>query len=222
MDKAYVIIPARGGSKGVPMKNVQLVGNTSLIARSVLAAKEAFLDSPCVVATDCPTIKEEALAYGARIINLPERLTTDNSPSEGSLVYAIEHFWPSDCSVVAFVQCTSPFVTAEDIRGTAALVQSGEYDSALAVAPFHGFIWGAGGKGITHNEDVMRVQRHRYPAKYLETGSVYAFRRKLFLETQNRFCGRTGLHISESPRLEIDEPADLVQAQLMERLYRGN
>ena len=85
MRNVITIIPARGGSKGIPMKNVQLVGGTSLIARSVITAREAFPEYACFVVTDCPAIAEEASDREASVLELPKSLATDTSPSSGTL-----------------------------------------------------------------------------------------------------------------------------------------
>jgi CMP-N-acetylneuraminic acid synthetase len=61
----------------------------------------------------------------------------------------------------------------------------------------------------------MRGPRQTNEQVYLESGSVYAFDRRLFMKEQTRFCGKTGLYISETPRFEIDTPEDLEQARKM-------
>jgi CMP-N-acetylneuraminic acid synthetase len=169
-----------------------------------------------VVSTDCSYIKQVARAHGAAVFERPGSLADDNSPSELALLNVLNRWRPELLpDYVVFMQCTSPFTTVGDVFGTLDVVQKDGCGSALAVTKFHGFLWRASGESVMGNPARMRGPRQTNEQVYLESGSVYAFDRRLFMKEQTRFCGKTGLYISETPRFEIDTPEDLEQARKM-------
>lgn len=138
------VIPARGGSKGVPAKNLAAVGGVPLVARAVRACLDAPLVTHVAVSTDDPQIAAVARGAGAEVVLRPESIAGDTATSESAVLHAMdtheaEHGTPVD--VVLLVQCTSPFVSREDIEGVARAVVLDGADSAVTVAPFHGFVW---------------------------------------------------------------------------------
>ncbi|UYQ64014.1 acylneuraminate cytidylyltransferase [Streptomyces peucetius] len=138
------VIPARGGSKGVPAKNLAAVGGVPLVARAVRACLDAPLVTHVAVSTDDPQIAAVARGAGADVVLRPAAIAGDTATSESAVLHAMdahetEHGAPVD--VVLLVQCTSPFVSREDIEGVARAVVLDGADSAVTVAPFHGFVW---------------------------------------------------------------------------------
>ncbi|MEU2181631.1 acylneuraminate cytidylyltransferase [Streptomyces thermolilacinus] len=138
------VIPARGGSKGVPGKNLAPVGGVPLVARAVRACRAARRVTHVAVSTDDPDIAAVATGAGAEVVHRPAALADDTATSEAALLHALDahearHGSPAD--VVLLVQCTSPFLTPGDVDGVAAEVLDGGADTALTVAPTHGFLW---------------------------------------------------------------------------------
>ncbi|MEU3447088.1 acylneuraminate cytidylyltransferase [Streptomyces thermolilacinus] len=138
------VIPARGGSKGVPGKNLAPVGGVPLVARAVRACLAARRVTHVAVSTDDPDIAAVAAGAGADVVRRPAALADDTATSEAALLHALDvhetrHGGPAD--VVLLVQCTSPFLTPGDVDGVAAEVLDGGADTALTVAPTHGFLW---------------------------------------------------------------------------------
>ncbi len=222
------VIPARGGSKGVPGKNLAPVGGLPLVARAVRACLAARLVTDVVVSTDDPAIAEAARAAGAEAVPRPAAIAGDTATSEAAVLHAMDAHQAlhggRGADVVLLVQCTSPFVTAEDVDGVAAAVVADGADSALTVAPFHGFLWrdGArcgdgshGGDGVNHDK-AHRPRRQDRPQDLLETGAAYAMRADGFRAAGHRFFGRTALVRTDPARvLEIDEPDDLARARAL-------
>lgn len=106
------IIPARGGSKGIPRKNLRRVGGIPLIGRAVLAAKGSRWVQQVFVSTEDAEIAVVAQQYGADVIWRPADLATDTASSESVLLHAldeIERKWAKQVDVLVFIQCTSPF-----------------------------------------------------------------------------------------------------------------
>lgn len=219
--KAIAVIPARGGSKGLPGKNLRLVGGKSLVARAVRAARAARLVSQVFVSTDDEAIATAARKEGAEIIWRPAVISDDTATSESALLHALDHLKEVDGELpeaLAFVQCTSPFITPADIDGTLTVILEDRADSVFAAAPFHYFVWRRDEEqrplGVNHSG--LRQRRQDRLPEYLEAGSVYAMRVDVFRREQNRFCGRQEFHLVAAERLfEIDDAADLARAQAL-------
>ncbi|MEU9487273.1 acylneuraminate cytidylyltransferase [Streptomyces decoyicus] len=138
------VIPARGGSKGVPAKNLAAVGGVPLVARAVRECRAARLVTDVVVSTDDAGIAAAARGAGAVVVRRPGDIAGDTATSEAAVLHAMDAYEAEHgtrVDAVLLVQCTSPFIVREDIDGVAAAVVEGGADSALTVAPFHGFVW---------------------------------------------------------------------------------
>ncbi|MEU6093876.1 N-acylneuraminate cytidylyltransferase [Streptomyces sp. NPDC047079] len=142
--RVLAVIPARGGSKGVPAKNLAPVGGVPLVARAVRECRASRLVTDVVVSTDDQAIAAAAREAGAEVVLRPAAIAGDTATSEDAVLHAMdahEALHGSPVDVVLLVQCTSPFLVREDIDGVAAAVVENGADTALTVAPFHGFIW---------------------------------------------------------------------------------
>lgn len=220
--RVLAVIPARGGSKGIPGKNLAEIAGTPLVARAVRACLAAPTVTDVVVSTDSAEIARAARAAGAGVVVRPAVLSGDTASSEAAVLHALAAFEAlySVCvEVVLLVQCTSPFLAASDVEAVAAAVASGAADSALTVAPFHGFLWRAGpdgsGTGVNH-ETTHRPRRQDRPRDLLETGAAYAMDATGLRTARHRFFGRT-LPVATDPArvLEVDDPHDLERARLL-------
>lgn len=222
--RVLAVIPARGGSKGVPAKNLAPVGGVPLVARAVRECRAARLVSDVVVSTDDPAIAAAAREAGAGVVLRPAAIAGDTATSEAAVLHALDayeaqHGTPVD--VVLLVQCTSPFLVREDVAGVAAAVVENGADTAVTVAPFHGFVWrdaddpAEGGFGVNHDKS-HRPRRQDRPQDLLETGAAYAMDAAGFRTHQHRFFGRTELVRTDPARvLEIDDPHDLARARAL-------
>ncbi|SOD62011.1 3-deoxy-D-manno-octulosonate 8-phosphate phosphatase, YrbI family [Streptomyces zhaozhouensis] len=227
MSTVLAVIPARGGSKGVPGKNLAPVGDAPLITRAVRECRAARLLTSVVVSTDDPGIAAAAHAAGAEVIERPEDISSDTATSEAAVLHAMgvyEERHRVKVDVVLLVQCTSPFISREEIDGVAAAVLDGA-DTALTVAPFHGYVWreaaATGGQGVNHDK-AYRPRRQDRPQDLLETGAAYAMRASGFRAERHRFFGRTELVRADPARvLEIDDPHDLARARALAPLLDG-
>ncbi|GAB2723611.1 cytidylyltransferase domain-containing protein [Streptomyces bullii] len=247
--RVLAVIPARGGSKGVPAKNLASVGGVPLVARAVRECRAARLVTDVVVSTDDQAIAAAARQAGAEVVLRPAAIAGDTATSEAAVLHALDahealHGAPVD--VVLLVQCTSPFLVREDVDGVAAAVAENGADTAVTVAPFHGFVWrnaddearavdgaqeadatpaaspGArpeGGYGVNHDKS-YRPRRQDRPQDFLETGAAYAMDAPGFRKHQHRFFGRTELVRTDPARvLEVDDPHDLARARALAPLF---
>ncbi|MFF4354569.1 cytidylyltransferase domain-containing protein [Streptomyces sp. NPDC001530] len=142
--RVLAVIPARGGSKGVPAKNLLPVGGVPLVARAVRECRATRLVTDVVVSTDDHAIAAAAREAGAEVVLRPAAIAGDTATSEAAVLHAMdahEALHGAAVDVVLLVQCTSPFIVREDVDGVVnAIVEKGA-DTALTVAPFHGFVW---------------------------------------------------------------------------------
>lgn len=220
-NEALAVIPARGGSKGIPRKNLQLVGGVPLIARSILAAQASQLVHRVVVTTDDDEIAQVAQAYGAFVVQRPVSLASDLASSEAALLHCLEVLEADTAlpEILVFLQCTSPFTTGEDIDSVLGALDDPVIQSAFSVTAWHGFLWWARGEGVNHDAASPRQRRQDLEPQYLETGAIYAMRTKAFKREKNRFCLPTRPIEIASLSPEIDEPSDLEWCNLLEQYY---
>lgn len=214
------VIPARGGSKGVPGKNLRRVGGVSLIARAVRTALAARSITEVCVSTDDERIATEARAAGGVVIDRPAPLSGDTATSESAMLHALgvltDDGQPVD--VVVFLQCTSPFIASPDLDTAVGLVLTDEADSVFSAVDNHSFLWRPDGDRVVGvNHDASRRQRRQDRApEYRETGGFYAFRADRFAAAGHRFFDRTGVvAVPELTALEIDTEADLAVASAL-------
>jgi len=217
------IIPARGGSKGLPRKNLRCIGGTPLVGRTVQAARASSSVDRVVVSTDDATIASVAEEHGGDVIDRPAVLSGDTASSESALLHALHHLADVENyrpDSLAFLQCTSPFTRPTDIDGTVGALRDQDADSAFAASPFHGFVWcrvdDGTVSGRNHDPNTSRQRRQDRPDELIETGAVYAMDVDGFLDAEHRFFGRIAAYEMPQERaLEIDTPADLRRAQAM-------
>jgi len=220
--RSVAIIPARGGSRGLPRKNVALLDGKPLVVHSIDAALEANEVDIVVVSTDDPEIAQIAQAAGAWVIDRPRDIAGDTASSESAVLHALsvladEHGIRPALTI--FLQCTSPLTTAFDIDETVAVLREQGADTALAVSPSHQFLWrqtdDGSAEGINH-ESVVRQRRQDREPQFVETGAVYVMRTAGFQVAKHRFFGQTAMHIMPRERVwEIDDPSDFVVARAL-------
>jgi len=225
--ETLAIIPARGGSKGIPRKNVLPLAGKPLIAYNIEQARRSQFIRRVVVSTDDAEIAAVARQYGAEVIWRPAEISGDSASSESALLHALEQLRQQENyqpDLLVFLQCTSPLTLAEDIDGTVQALLEQQADSALAVIPFHYFLWRqepGDAVGINHDKRVRPLRQERQP-QYLETGAVYVMRVPGFIQARHRFFGKTAMHVMPGERrLEIDDPVDFQVAEVLMQAQAG-
>jgi CMP-N,N'-diacetyllegionaminic acid synthase len=131
--RVLAVIPARGGSKGIPGKNIKALGGKPLIAWTIDVAHSASYIDRLVVSTDDEEIARVARSHGADVPFIrPPGLATDNAPTIDTILHAVENLPGFDWILV--LQPTSPFRVAEDIEGILKLCQSESAPAAVSIA----------------------------------------------------------------------------------------
>jgi len=218
------IIPARGGSKGIPRKNLRLLAGKPLIAHTIERARQTKSLSRIVVSTDDPEIAAISRQYGAEPVLRPAEISGDTATSESALLHAVDYLQQTEGykpDLLVFLQCTSPLTLPEDIDGAVQALLDENADSALAVTPFHYFLWRRDEKGdivgINHDKCIRPLRQDR-EQQFLESGAVYVMRAQGFKEARHRLFGKTAMYVMPPDRcLEIDEPVDLHIAEVLMR-----
>jgi len=212
MPRAVTVIPARGGSKGIPRKNLVDLNGQPLIYYAITASLASGVDETWVSSED-EEILEVAASLGACTLRRPDELATDTASSESALLHFAEHV---DFDRLVFLQATAPLVLAEDIDRAVALLD--EYDSVLSVAEFTQFVWIDG----VPNYDINHRRRRQDSAPaYLETGSLFATTREALLRSRNRLSGRIGYCVVPKLRsYDVDSEDDLEVARHLVPLVR--
>lgn len=211
------IIPARGGSKGIRLKNLREVGGKSLLGRAIESARSAAAVSDVVVSTDHEQIKAEALRYGARVIDRPADIAGDTASSESVLLHALANA-ESQPEITVFIQCTSPFIDPEDLDAAIAAVASQRADVSFAAVADHGFHWGLDPQGeavAVGHDKLHRPRRQDREPRFRETGAFYVMDTRGFLEAGHRFFGKVRVHeVPAEHGIDVDTEADLMLAGL--------
>jgi len=224
-NSAIAIIPARGGSKGIPNKNLQTVGGITLLARTVSACLKSDSITAVYVSTDSDEIAAVALKSGAQVIRRPADISGDTASSESALLHALNEIEKTSSlpNNVLFAQCTSPFISHTDIDGILQLLK--DHDSALTVTHNHAFIWrrdnSGNAIGINH-DSAIRLPRQQLDPEFKETGALYAMNIDQFRKSGHRFFGRIGMYeVPVDRSMEIDDPEDLRLANTLEIQEKG-
>lgn len=218
---AVAIIPARGGSKQIPRKNLERVGGVPLVARAVHAARAAACFDLVVVSTDDDEIAAVAEEAGARVVRRPAELSGDTAASEAAILHALDELERDGerFEIVAFLQATSPFLPSAALAGAVGDVRRGESDSAFSAVETYGFLWHRGTDGTAeaiNHEAGHRPRRQDREPHYLETGAFYVFRADGFRAHRHRFFGRIGIApVPEETAIEIDDDAQLQAARAL-------
>ena len=224
---ATAIIPARGGSVGLPGKNLARVGGVPLVVRAVHAALAATRIGRVVGTTDDEAIADAARSAGAAVVARPTELAGSTASSESAVLHAIEqltdasdsgfHHLDAQPAVTVFIQATSPFIDPADLDAAIATVADGDRDVVFSAAPTHVFLWreseGGTAAGVNHDASHRQRRQERSP-EFAETGAFYVFGTDAFRAAGHRFFGRVGIQpVHPDHALEIDDAADLERAR---------
>lgn len=215
--QAFAIIPARGGSKGIPRKNLQPVAGRPLIAWTIDAVLDASSDIECVVSTDDDEIASVASQLGARVVRRPAELADDSAPTEPALLHALDSLSAADERIYMLLQATSPMRLPGTLdRALEAFVDL-EVDSLVGVVETSPFLWRGGtGRPRPLYDPARRLRRQDLSDTdrvYHETGSLYVSTVGDLRRTGNRLSGRIGLfHMDELEGVDIDTYGDLARA----------
>lgn len=209
------VIPARGGSKSIPCKNIEPIAGKALLAYSIEQAQQTPSITRVVVSTDDADIADVARKWGAEVIWRPAEISGDIATSESALLHALDHLRDTEGyepDLVVFLQATSPLRRPSDIQNAVEALQDRQADSIFSAYSLQGFIWrNRDGEFTSLNYDYRdRPRRQDAPQDFVENGSIYVFKPWVLRQLNNRLGGKIAvyrMHVLDS--FQIDEPIDL-------------
>lgn len=212
------IITARGGSKGLPRKNVLDLAGKPLIAHTIQAALESKIFDKVVVTTDDTEIKEVSLQYGAEVIDRPEYLATDSASSLDVIVHALEALKENGTKQYThfvLLQPTSPLRTATHIKESWSKYLKDDANSLVSVMevehPPQKMLIEKNGEvtPLTKWEDLTKP-RQSLPKAYLPNGAIYIIKIEDFLKSKNIFEEALSIYLmNQKCSIDIDSENDL-------------
>lgn len=219
------IIPARGGSKGLPRKNIIPLNGQPLISWTIEAAHASASIDQVFVSTEDEEIATVAADYGAEVLTRPVELAQDETSSEAVLLDTLQQ-WEAlygNCpNYFVFIQCTSPMLAAEDIDGAVALFEQEKADSLVSVTPGYYNLWQRkeDRSATPANHDISyRLRRQERGPDLRENGCIYVVRSEVFREVGMRYCGKVVLY--EMPMIRSFEIDDLEDLHFLEILMQA-
>jgi CMP-N-acetylneuraminic acid synthetase len=216
----FALIPARGGSKGIPRKNVRPIAGKPLIAWTIEAARAARGLDAVIVSTEDPEIADVARAAGAEVPFLrPVELAADETPGIDPVLHAL-HMLPQHDAVL-LLQPTSPLRGTRDIEGVLRLVAEARPPSVVSVCepedhPAWMFRMEAGQRLERLSDAPEIARRQDLPAVYALNGAIY-YARADWLAARRSFVGpgTLGYPMSAEDSVDIDGPLDWKLAELL-------
>jgi CMP-N,N'-diacetyllegionaminic acid synthase len=224
-NRYLALIPARGGSKGLPGKNLTTVGGRPLIAWSIEQALATPEIDRVVVTTDSEAIADAAREAGAEAPFLrPSALAQDDSPTEPALLHAVEWLereegWLADA--VVLLQPTCPLRPSGALSEAIALFERTGADSLVSAREVHPFLWSAdaAGSASAHYDYKRRPRRQDLSdadRRYEENGSIYITATTTLRADRNRLGGRIVLFpMAADASVDIDTASDVRVAEAL-------
>ena len=227
-DKIICIIPARGGSKGIPHKNLKEIDGISLVGRAIKTAYNSKLINQVYVSSDDNKILAEAEKYSAIPLKRSMEASSDESSTEDALFDALDKLEQKNNvpEIFVYIQCTSPFINSEDIDKAIKLLRSNnKIDTVFSAVESHVFLWGVEnniGFGTNHEAYKQRERRQDLKKTYREDGCFYVLRLDRFKKTMNRF-GTSALPYLNSLEMpfEIDNLRELEMARALVPFFKN-
>lgn len=224
MAEILAIIPARGGSKSIPRKNIKPINGKPMIVYSIEACQKSKYITRFVVSTEDKEIAEISQAHGAEVINRPIELAQDETKTAPVMLHSAQELEKQGYKpdYVLLIQPTSPFRTAEFIDSALDYMFSKpEYDSCFSVFQVgltHGY-WKEHHDGTLeglydYRNRPRRQEEDCHYKLFCENGAFYAVKYDVFKKVKD-FIGEKPCHYLTNINFDIDEPTDFEKAEKM-------
>lgn len=221
-ESILIVIPARGGSKGIPDKNIKLVNGIPLIEYTINFARKLTNNSNILVSTDSHKIAEISKNAGATCPFLrPDELATDLTGDMPVLRHAVNSYQQimnKKYELVLMLQPTSPIRSEHQVKEAISKLLYHKYDSVISVSPisnkFHAL------KQFEIDEDKLKVYsskaleittRQQLSSSYIRNGVLYLFSKNYIDNSDNVYSSNTGYIIVNEKYFNIDEVTDLLE-----------
>ena len=228
--KYVAFIPARGGSKGIPEKNIKQIQGKPLIAWSIEHALQCPEIDDVYVSTDCSEIRQVALGFGAKSPFLrPVEISGDTATTESAVFHFME--WMKSQGMynvknIILIQATSPVRNVDSLSRAIKQFEIDDLDSLVTVCKTHKFFWKNSASPQPSYDIFQRPRRQDIKPEdetYFENGSFYITRKVIYEHKKNRLGGKIGMfEMTAEESFEIDEPIDfIICEEILKSLERG-
>lgn len=210
-NRILVVIPARGGSKGIPRKNIRLLNNKPLIYYSINIAKSSKYVDDVVVTTDDSEISLLAEKFGASVIKRSEELSGDEVPLDPVIYDAMlkKEKTNNEYDIIITIQPTSPLLKTDTLNKAIQKFENSNIDSVLSVVDDRHLSWSYDeiNKSYLPNY-VERKNRQYLPKNFRETGAILATRRNFVLKDSRLGTNLDLIEVSRDESVDIDNYED--------------
>jgi CMP-N,N'-diacetyllegionaminic acid synthase len=214
--KIVSLIPLRGGSKGVPRKNIKLLKNHPLCYYVINASKKCSLINETWISTDDDEIESICTDLNVNVHRRNPKCGLDNSSSDSVIKDFIDSH--NDIDIIVLIQATNPFTKEIDLTNAINKFNSNKYKLLIGVIESHTFLWKENNGFIYRVNDKIRTRQLAEP-EYEEDGSYYIFNKNDFIKNNYIFpSDHVGYNINSNHfHVEIDEPIDFEIVKLLSK-----
>tara|TARA_B100000749_G_C18434882_1_gene469606 strand:- start:194 stop:868 length:675 start_codon:yes stop_codon:yes gene_type:complete len=193
------IIPARGGSKSIPLKNIIKIKNKPLLHYTVTASLKSKFITRTIVSTDHNKIAKVAKSLGAEVIKRPKKFSADTSHVELAMQHVIDHLKKTEDytpDIIVLLQNTSPLRNSKHIDESLKLMKKENFDSIISGFSIHTFLWKKHNKSIkpVDYDPKNRPNRQQMNEQFFENGAIFATKYKNFKKSNCRISGKIGFY----------------------------
>lgn len=220
--RILALVPARGGSRRVPRKNLAVIGGRTLVRRALETSLAAECFGTVALSSEDDEILAQAVGLDVAVVRRPAELATATARAYDVVCHALDELGGA-YDAVAVVQATSPFTAPEDLRGAVALLERTGADSVVSVVRLEAAVHPLklkrlqdDGRLLPYLEDDALTPSHELPPLWVRNGSIYLSRREVL---------ERGLLVSDSDvrgfempperSFDVDTPRDLALAELL-------
>ena len=221
MKNSFCIIPVRGGSKGLPRKNLlKIYKNISLLEWTINQAKKVYECEKIIVSTEDFELKSIAKESNVRVVNRPADLAKDKSSTLSVIDHLFEIFESEEIILDSFtiLQVTSPLRDSKHIKNSLELINSNKYDSVLSVYiddkhPAKNYFCSNGFlEPVIPNYEFL--PRQLLPVVYRRNGAIFSVTRNFYKKNKKLWGGKIGYVLMDKERsIDIDYYEDFIKAK---------
>jgi CMP-N-acetylneuraminic acid synthetase len=222
--KILAIIPARGGSKRLPRKNIMDLNGKPLIVWTIEAAQKSLFVDEVIVTTDCNEIAEVAVEAGATVPFLrPDYLSSDEATTNDVIMHAVENYKAGTFDYYIILQPTSPMRTTKDIDDSIKLISEPKIEGVVSVCPCeHSPLWcntlpETNSLGSFLSDEVKGLRSQDLPTYYRLNGAIYCYGNESLVTHQGIFYSDNvkALVMPTERSVDIDNLTDFKVAEVL-------
>lgn len=205
----------KGGSKGIPRKNIVPILGKPLIWHSIKRSLESKFINETIVSTEDEEIAKISWMYGAKVFPRPKELAQDETPTPPVILHVLSKL-NTKSDYVVILEPTSPFRRKNDLDDAIRKIVDEDGDSLVSVAEHYAIMWTRDGKPFNFTLE-KRERRQDKKWEYAENGAIYIVKTDVFMKLKYFPCGDKILFYEMPPKLaiDIDTPFDLKMAETL-------